>query len=159
MVEYLRHRDIKSLGIIERLEYIRQLRSRMQQSWEEAIKRQARYYNARHTPRKYTNGQVIGLSTRNFRFKGGLKLVPCFIPIKIEKRIGNQAYRVTLPIKYALKHNVFPIELLEPWTGLNDLKHIPLPDLEDEREVWEVEDIETHHNTTRGRRYFVKWKG
>ena len=35
---------------------------------------------------------------------------------------------------------------------------MPLPDLVDDQEVWEVEDIETHKDTTRGR-YLVKWTG
>lgn len=49
--------------------------------------------------------------------------------------------------------------MLEPWTASNDLQDIPLPDLEDEQEIWEVEDIETHYNTAKGRKYLVKWKG
>ena len=98
---------------------------------------------------------MVGLSIQNFRFKTGSKLAPRFIPVKIEKRIGNQAYRVTLPPKYARKHNIFPVNLLEPWTA-SDLDNLPLPDLEDEQEIWEVEDIETHSDTAKDRRYLIK---
>ena len=105
--------------------------------------------------RKYIKGQVVGLSTQNFRFKAGLKLVPCFIPIKIEKHIGNQAYKITLPPKFTQKHNVFLINLLKPWIA-SDLDNLPLPNLEDKQEIWKVEDIETHNNMTKGRKYLVK---
>ena len=56
-------------------------------------------------------------------------------------------------------HSVFSVSLLEPWTAIQDIDKMPLPDLEDEQEVWQVEDIETHKDTARGRRYLVKWTG
>ena len=96
---------------------------------------------------------------QNFRFKPGLKIAPCFIPIKIKNRIGNQAYKIILPIKYAQKHNIFPINLLEPWTAPSDLDNIPLPDLQEDQEVWEVENIKAYYNTAKNRRFLVKWKG
>ena len=37
---------------------------------------------------------------------------------------------------------------------------MPLPDLEDDQDEWQVEDIETHKDTASGgRRYLVKWMG
>ena len=101
MIEYVSSRYAKSMGVIERLEHIRQLCERLQQSWEEAVERQAKYYNARHTAREYKKGQIVGLSTQNFRFKTGSKIAPRFIPVKIAERVGNQAYKVILPTKYA----------------------------------------------------------
>lgn len=144
-------------GVIERLEVIRKIRESLEESWSRAVKEQAKYYDARHTPKEYRVGDTVGLSTRNFKFKTSHKFAPRFIPVKITKRIGNQAYRVVLPTKYARMHNVFPVSLLEPWTATQDT--MPLPDLEDDQEVWQVEDIETHKDTTRGRRYLVKWSG
>ena len=43
---------------------------------------------------------MVKLSTKNFRFKNGRKLIPCYIPIKIITKINNQAYKVRLPEKY-----------------------------------------------------------
>ena len=54
---------------------------------------------------------------------------------------------------------MFPIQLLELWTAIKDIDSMPLPDLEDDQEVWEVEDIEAHKDTSRGRRFLVKWAG
>jgi len=49
---------------------------------------------------------------------------------------------------------------LEPWTAPSDLNSVPLPDLEEDQEVWEVEDIKAHYDTAKGRRRFlIKWKG
>ena len=111
----------------------------------------------RHMPKEYKVGDIVGLSTQNFKFKTNRKFAPRFIPVKIIKRIGNQAYRVDLPSKYSRIYNVFPVSLLEPWTATRGL--ISLPELEDDQEVWQVEDIETHKDTSRGRRYLVKWSG
>jgi hypothetical protein len=96
----------------------------------------------RHTPKEYSVGDIVGLSTRNFKFKISRKFTPRFIPVKILRRIGTQAYKVVLPTKYAAMHSVFPVTLLEPWTATQNIDKMPLPDLENEQEVWEVEDIE-----------------
>jgi hypothetical protein len=57
-------------------------------------------------------------------------------------------------------HDVFPVSLLEPWTdrpGVEDT--MPLPDLLDEEEEWEVEDIVDHIGHGAATRYLVKWTG
>ena len=94
------------------------------------MEQQACYYNARHTPREFKAGDIIGLSTRNFRFKTNPKFVPRYIPVKVLQRIGNQAYKVVFPIKYARMHYVFSVSSLEPWTA--KIKKMPLPDLEND---------------------------
>ena len=102
---------------------------------------------------------MVGLFTKNFRFKNGRKLAPRYIPVKITARVGNQAYRVRLPEKYHRIHNMVPISLLKPWTAPHDLEKTPLPDLKDDQEVYEPKSIEIYINTAKGRRYLVKWKG
>ena len=74
---------------------------------------------------------MVRLFTKNFRFKNGRKLIPCYIPIKITARISNQAYKVRLPEKYYRIYNVVPVLLLKPWTAFYDLKKAPLLDLKD----------------------------
>ena len=75
---------------------------------------------------------MVRLFIKNFRFKNGRKLVPCYILIKITAKIGNQAYKVRLPEKYYRIHNVVPVLLLKPWTAPHDLEKAPFPDLEDD---------------------------
>ena len=57
---------------------------------------------------------MVKLSTKNFRFKNGRKLVPRYIPIKIITKFNNQAYKVRLPEKYYHIYNVVPVLLLKP---------------------------------------------
>lgn len=76
---------------------------------------QKRYYDARHQWVEFQVGEIVGLSTKNFRFKNGRKLVPTFIPVKVTERIGTQAYRIELPAQYSRLHDVFPVSLLEKW--------------------------------------------
>ena len=101
----------------------------------------------------------LGYPPKNFRFKNGRKLVPCYIPVKITARVNNQAYRVRLPEKYYCIHNVVPVSLLKPWTAPHDLGKAPFPNLEDDQEVYEPKSIEIYMDTAKGRRYLVKWRG
>ena len=75
---------------------------------------------------------MVGLFTKNFRFKNGRKLVPCYIFIKIMARVSNQVYKVRLPEKYYRIYNVVLVLFLKPWTAPHDLKKTPLPDLKDD---------------------------
>jgi hypothetical protein len=149
--------ESKCVGVSERLEALQKIREGLEESWSRAVKEQAKYYDKRHTPKEYQVGDTVGLSTRNFKFQTHAKFTPRFIPVKITERIGNQAYRVALPSKYSRMHDVFPVTLIEPWTATRGL--MPLPDLEDDQELWQVEDIETHKDMASGRRYLVKWTG
>jgi thiamine monophosphate synthase len=75
-------------------------------------------YNKRHMPKSFNKGQLVALSTKNLRLKAGKtkKLSPRFIGLfRILETVGKQAYRLLLPEKYAIIHNVFPIQLLEEW--------------------------------------------
>ena len=102
---------------------------------------------------------MIGLSTKNFKFKNGRKLTPYYILIKITARINNQVYKVHLPEKYYRIYNVVPISLLKPWMAPHDLKKTPFPDLENDQEVYEPKSIKIHIDMAKGRRYLIKWRG
>ena len=108
----------------------------------------------------------MGLSTKNFRFKGqgARKLAPTAIKVQITEVISRQAYRVELPERYDRMHPVFYVSLLEPWFtregSLENQSDADLPELEDEPDEWEVEDIVTHEPELDGQsHYLVKWKG
>ena len=80
--------------------------SRVKSDWElarENLKRsidlQAKYYNKKHRDLEFEVGELVLLSTRNLKMKGILeKLKKRFVgPFKIEERIRQQAYRLSLP--------------------------------------------------------------
>ena len=57
---------------------------------------------------------MVKLSIKNFRFKNGYKLVPCYIFIKIMAKVNNQVYKVRLLEKYYRIYNVVLIPFLKP---------------------------------------------
>ena len=75
---------------------------------------------------------MVGLFTKNFKFKNGRKLVPCYMPVKIIARVSSQAYRVRLSEKYYRIYDVVLVLFLELWTAPHDLEKTLLPDLEDD---------------------------
>ena len=79
---------------------------RITSDWElarENLKRsvdlQAKYYDKKHRDIEFNEGELVLLSTRNLKMKGiPGKLKKRFVgPFKIEQRIGQQAYRLSLP--------------------------------------------------------------
>lgn len=163
MVAYVPGRMKTSVeGVRERLARMEHVREQMAEHWASALRSQAKHYNGRHTPMEYREGQVVGLSTKHFRFKGkgAKKLAPRFIRVVITGRVGSQAYRVQLPAKYSRLHDVFPVSLLEPWTDRRpDAEQTALPELEEELDEWEVEDIVSHKEDGGETYYLVKWAG
>lgn len=151
--------EIRTQGVDERLKKLTEVRRRMAENWRHATEVQAKNANAKRKAQSYKVGDVVGLSTKNFRFaKGQRKLAPRFIPVPITEVVGPNAYRVQLPEKYNRAHNVFSVALLEPWHG-RKLAEGQLPDLEEDPEEWEVEDIVSRRDAPAGPLYLVKWKG
>ena len=71
-------------------------------------------------------------------------------------KVNNQVYKVRLPEKYYRIYNMVPVSLLKPWTAPHDLKKTPLPDLEDDQEVYKPESIKTYMDMAKGCQYLVK---
>jgi hypothetical protein len=145
----------------DRIEKLHQLRQTLRDHWAEAVETQQRNYNQKHKPIQFKKGDLVGLSTRHLRFKGSSrKLAPRFIgPFRILERIGQQAYRLALPNKYAQLHNVFPVQLLEPWSIRAGEDILPMPDLDDEDPEWEVEEVKAKQVFKGITYYLVKWAG
>ncbi|KAF5230292.1 hypothetical protein FAUST_9880 [Fusarium austroamericanum] len=146
-----------------RIEKIRMLRERAMIQWREATESQAKHFNAKHQEKTFQAGDLIALSTKNIKLKGEKKkLAPRFLgPFRILERVGKQAYRLALPDKYQLLHNVFHVSLLEPWRKRqgDQGNTLPMPDLEEEEGEWEIESV-TARKKIQGDIYFlVKWKG
>ncbi|KAL5601261.1 uncharacterized protein BROUX77_005510 [Berkeleyomyces rouxiae] len=146
-------------GVAERISKIAELRASIKRAWKHATANQAKHYNKNRLNQEFKVGDWVGLSTRNFNFKKGeRKLAPTFIPVKVLKRIGDIAYEVDLPKKYKKMHNVVGVNLLEPWHGEPKIKG-KLPEISEDLEVWEVEQITDHRKDGEQTWYRIKWKG
>ena len=76
------------------------------------------------------------------------------------ERIGGQAYRLALPEKYSKLHDVFPVQFLEDYKQREGLETIlPMPDLQDDQEEWEVQEVKGSKNIDGIQHYLVKWTG
>ena len=144
----------------DRVEKLHELRQELRTKLTEAHERMANYYNKRHVPKQFKVGDLVKLSTKNLKLRNR-KLSPRWVGLfRILERIGGQAYRLALPEKYARLHDVFPVQLLElyhPRDSNADL--LPMPDLEDSPDEWEVEEIKGTARIDGTRHYLVKWTG
>jgi transposase InsO family protein len=149
-------------GVLERVTKLTAIRDRMKEQWARAVERYADNYNRRHQKIELKRGDFVGLSTRYLNLKGEKrKLAPRFVgPFRVLQKVGNQAYRLALPEKYSRIHNVFPVGLLEPWKRRQGAgEKLPMPDLEDDDEEWEVEEVRDETTFEGERHYLVKWAG
>jgi hypothetical protein len=55
--------------------------------------------------------------------------------------------------------NSFPIQLLEPYYGRDEAELLPMPELEDEPDEYEVEEVKDKALIKGQIRYLVKWTG
>jgi hypothetical protein len=147
----------------DRIEKLQQLRESLRDRLLAAQQRAAQYYNKNHIPKEFQVQQLVKLSTAHLKIKGCRKLLPRWIgPFRILERIGEQAYRLALPSKYSRLHNVFSVQLLEPYHRHepdNDDLLLPMPDLEDPEDEWEVEEILDKRIRKNVIQYLVKWVG
>jgi hypothetical protein len=83
-------------------------------------------------------------------------------PFKVKEKVGDQAYHLKLPETWAI-HHVFHSSLLTRTHKVefdNQKKPMPpLPDIIDEEEEYEIEEIHRHRRKERGTQYLVHWKG
>ena len=127
---------------------------------------QTKYYNKKHRDIEFEVGELVLLSTRNLKMKGiPEKLKKRFVgPFSIEKRIGQQAYKLSLRENWKI-HPVFHISLLKRWNtaSLQEEEETPADDdLELEEPYYEIEKILRWRKVKRGKRilkeYLVLWK-
>jgi transposase InsO family protein len=148
-----------------RVRKLEEVRSQLAEQWRKANETQSLYYNKKHQPITFARKQLVMLSTKNLRLKGEKrKLAPRRVgPFKVLEKIGKQAYRLALPEKYSRIHNVFHVSLLEPWhpqkEERNSAETMPFPDLEDEDNQWELEEVRDKQTQQGEAYYLVKWKG
>ena len=80
----------------------------------QAVEQQAKWYDARHKPMSYREGDLVLLSIANLQVGGTpAKLKRKFArPFRITECIGSQSYRLGLPTTWRV-HNVFHVSFLK----------------------------------------------
>jgi hypothetical protein len=108
----------------------------------------------------FKKGQMVWLDTRHIKTNYHKKMAPRREgPFEIEEVLGPVTYQLKLLESWRI-HKVFHATLLRPYRenevyGENYTR--PPPDIEDEEEVYEVEQILKHRRRGRGYEYLIKW--
>ena len=119
----------------------------------------------RTIPSQYHIGNQVWLEGKNLKFPHqATKLNPkCYGPFRVIKEISPVAYQLQLPPSWNI-HPVFHASLLSPYSETPSHSpnfSRPPPDLIENEEEYEVEQIKAHRNFGRSKRlqYLIKWKG
>ncbi|TID16590.1 hypothetical protein E6O75_ATG11708 [Venturia nashicola] len=146
----------------DRIEGLYLLRSKLAVRWQEATEAQSSYYNKKHKPMQFNKGDLVLVSTKNLRLKTPSKKLSQRMmgPFRVIEPVGSQAYRLQLPPTMKI-HPVFGVPLLEKYhqRAGEDIEHLPLPELVEGEEEWEVEEIVDARRKGAARQYLVKWVG
>jgi hypothetical protein len=125
----------------------------------------ARYYNQNRTKApEYKPGDKVYLDASDVQTnRSSRKLSHRHLkPFQIERRVGNSAYRLRLPLSMKHLHPVFNVVELTPApTDPIAGRHFPpppLPEIVDGEEEWVVEEILDSKVINRKLWYLVKWK-
>ena len=90
---------------------------------------------------QFKRGQLVKLSIYNWKLKDK-KLAPRWVGLfRIMEVIGSQAYRLALLEQYSRLYDVFFIQLLERYHFRDSDNLMPILELEDEDEEYEVEEV------------------
>lgn len=104
------------------------------------------------------------LSTKNLRQRRPSKKLSNKFegPLRVLEPVGKQAYRLQLPNYYSRLHNMFYMLYLEPYNrreGNKDPDYMPMPELLDDGEDYEVEEVLDRRRRKGELQYLVKWRG
>ena len=66
---------------------------------------------------------------------------------------------MALPDEYSRLYDVFPIQLFEKYHPRNNGNLLPMPELEDDQEEWEVEEVRGTRKMGQQKFYLIKWAG
>ena len=158
--------------LASRLESVNEFTDRMASTLEEAKAAlskskddMARYYNQRREPApEYKPGDRVYLDASDIRTTRPSKKLSHrqLGPFLIERKVGNSAYRLRLPLSMKRFHPVFNVVKLtlapaDPIPGRR-APPPPLPEIIEGEEEWVVEEIMDSKMMNRKLRYLVKWK-
>jgi hypothetical protein len=102
-------------------------------------------------------GDKVYLISRNLRTKRPSRKLDFkkIGPFKVDERISDNNYRLSLPATMRIRTHVFHISLLEP--APRNARLATGVEAEDEGEEWDVEDILDSRITNGQLEYLVKW--
>ena len=146
----------------EQVKHVHDICEALEQRYQNVVKMQAKYYDAKHKPQTYNVGDLVMLSMKNLHLKRpSRKMSHKFIgPFRIKDLVRTQAYRLTLPSTYQI-HDVFHVSYLEPYNrrqGDGSTPTLQPPELMDDGEEYEVEEILDKTKHRKEIWYKVKWK-
>lgn len=128
--------------------------------------RQKAYADKSRSPHAFKKGQQVLLSTKNFKFKQGVKkLHPKYVgPYKILEMVGRNAAKLDLPAAYSKLHPVFHVSLLKEYReGPGCWTPPPAPLEIDGETYYQVERILATRERNAGRKklreFLIKWQG
>ena len=125
---------------------------------------QSVYNRTKQAPIKYQIRDKVMLDVQHLKLhRPSSKLSGKFLgPFKILSKEGHSAYHLKLPKSWTV-HPVFNKVLLQPHIGPKfpgqDIYNHPPPDLIDDQEEFDVEEILDTRIQRKRREYLVKWKG
>ena len=147
-------------AIQDRMKSLIQNREEALAAHELARSRMADWQKSMFVP--FTKGDQVWLDSRNLKTIYHKKMKPKREgPFVITEVLGPVTYRLQLLATWQI-HDVFHAALLQPYKengiyGENFVK--PPPELEEGKEVYDVETILNHRKRGQGYQYFVKWRG
>ena len=124
------------------------------------------YYRVKgFTPHPFKEGSMVLLSTQNLKMsQPSRKLTPLFVgPFKILRMKGNNAAVLDLPRRFGQLSRTQNVEYLRPYykrtTDIGMVTEPPSPDIVDDTEEYEVEEILSHRYAGNRLQYLIRWKG
>jgi Chromo (CHRromatin Organisation MOdifier) domain len=150
----------------ERSTYLRELQEWAQKAIQQAQDMTRKYHERKkgqHHFWPFTEGQMVLLEGTNLSLPYPTKKLrpKHFGPFRIIKVVSPYVYKLDLPPQWKI-HNVFHASLLTPYseTAEHGQNHTePPPDLVDDHQEYEVEEILGSRRRYRKLQYLLKWKG
>ena len=146
---------------VNRLEEIRE---ELRMTLLDAQERMRRHYDGKREPQpNFQVGDKVMLNAKNIQTLRPSKKLDHRMrgPWTIIKRVGPRAFQLDLKEYKGRKHDVFPVGLLEPYHESMIPSHVqpPPPPVNDEEDLYELEDVLESKVERCVVKYLVRWKG
>jgi hypothetical protein len=146
----------------ERWTTIKELQEKATTEWSKTKARMSEYANKHRQDKTFKKDEKVLLNTKNLKLRTPKKKLSARFcgPFVIVEPIGTNAYRLELPVGWRV-HDVFNVEYLEPYKERegSEADLMPPPEVWDEEEHYEIEEVLNKKGNGRNLKYLVKWKG